>query len=84
MSIRRFIAGAVCPACGVMDKLVLLVGSKDNERECIGCGYRDSLADAPADELETRVNQPRLGEDALPHEDDVQPLELLDPGKPAK
>lgn len=83
MVTRRFIAGAVCPACGAVDKLVLLVGSPQGERECVSCGYSDKLADgAPDQELATRVNQPRPGEKPLSHEDDVQTLDLLDPRKP--
>ena len=36
---RRFIAGAVCPRCGEMDKLV--VDSDADTRECVRCGYGD-------------------------------------------
>lgn len=76
-TIRRFIAGALCPGCGAMDKLVLFVGSGEQRRECVSCGYRDSLADAPApSEPSTRVNQVRPGEAALAHEPDVQVLRL--------
>ena len=76
-TIRRFIAGALCPGCGAMDKLVLFVGSGEQRRECVSCGYRDSLADAPApSEPSTRVNQVRPGEAALAHETDVQVLKL--------
>lgn len=73
--VRRFIAGAVCPGCGAMDKLVLLMGSSDQRRECVSCDYSDSLADAPPPEPETRVNQVRPGE-ALAHEPEVQILQL--------
>jgi uncharacterized metal-binding protein (TIGR02443 family) len=74
--VRRFIAGAVCPGCGAMDKLVLLVGSSDQRRECVSCDYSDSLADAPPPEPDTRVNQVRPGEAALAHEPEVQILQL--------
>jgi hypothetical protein len=76
-TIRRFIAGAVCPSCGALDKLVLFVGSSEQRRECVSCGYSDSLADAPAPpEPATRVNRVRPGEAALAHEPDVQVLRL--------
>ena len=61
---RRFIAGAVCPRCGEMDKLV--VDSDADTRECVRCGYGDERpgdADnrpggAAAPELTTRVSRP--------------------------
>lgn len=84
MVTRRFIAGAVCPACGAMDKLVMLMESSDKRRECVSCGYNDGLDKAPApDEPPTRVNQVRPGAPTLAHEDEVQTLTLSD-GKPAR
>jgi len=53
---RRFIAGAVCPRCGLMDKIV--VDSEADIRECISCGFQDQRPlDKPA-EPRTRVNRP--------------------------
>ncbi len=78
---RRFIAGAICPRCGAMDKLVLYVGSPEQRRECVGCGYQDNLAAAPVShEPPTRVNQARPGEAPLAHETEVQVLHLARPG----
>jgi uncharacterized metal-binding protein (TIGR02443 family) len=59
---RRFIAGAVCPRCGLMDKL--LVDSETQKRECVSCGFGDSRPDGEVAELATRVNRPaaRLSE----------------------
>ncbi|NUT74251.1 YheV family putative metal-binding protein [Pseudomonas sp. C1C7] len=58
---RRFIAGAVCPACSEPDKLVMW--SEDNvpHRECVACGYSDTLNEqglSVPKELGTRVNTP--------------------------
>lgn len=36
---RRFIAGAVCPRCGDMDKIV--VDAETDRRECIACGFSE-------------------------------------------
>lgn len=70
----------MCPQCKAIDKLVLYVGSTDQRRECVSCGYRDSLPDAPVSpEPSTRVNQVRPGEAPLPHETEVQVLQLGDP-----
>jgi uncharacterized metal-binding protein (TIGR02443 family) len=38
---RRFIAGAVCPKCGALDRIVLEDG--DRRRRCIACGFTDTL-----------------------------------------
>jgi uncharacterized metal-binding protein (TIGR02443 family) len=53
---RRFIAGAVCPRCGLMDKLRL--DSETRERDCVSCGFSDSLPASPVTEPATRVNRP--------------------------
>jgi uncharacterized metal-binding protein (TIGR02443 family) len=77
---RRFIAGAVCPQCQRLDKLVLYIDSPEQRRECVGCGYQDHLAEDPASaEPPTRVNQARPGEAPLAHETEVQVLHLGDP-----
>jgi uncharacterized protein len=83
---RRFIAGAVCPRCSQMDKIVMY----DNDlgervRECVSCGYRDALDErGNPTELSTRVNQPRAGEKPLAHEDEVRVINIVDASKGAK
>jgi uncharacterized protein len=55
---RRFVAGAVCPKCSEMDKLVVYHEDGKDFRECVACGYKDEMRFKPANrELETRVNQ---------------------------
>lgn len=81
---RRFIAGAVCPRCARMDKIVMFEEGGQKHRECVSCGFRDVIDEGPAaSEVETRVNQPRPGQ-TLAHEDDVQILDLGAPAKPKK
>lgn len=83
---KRFIAGAVCPRCAELDKIVMY----DNEhgervRECVSCGYRDALDErGNPTELATRVNQPRAGEKPLVHEDEVRIINIVDAGGGAK
>ena len=36
---KRFIAGAKCPACGVVDRVVLMTSADDEWIECIECGH---------------------------------------------
>ncbi|MGB1906333.1 MAG: YheV family putative zinc ribbon protein [Spongiibacter sp.] len=79
---RRFIAGAVCPKCAEMDKTVMYrVSDTEQKRECVRCGHTETIHDeAPATaEPATRVNQPRVGEEALPHEDEVRVVSIIDP-----
>ncbi|MEO9523413.1 YheV family putative zinc ribbon protein [Marinobacter alexandrii] len=64
---KRFIAGAVCPRCAEMDKIMMYTTDDDDQvRECVACGFTDAVSDAeqPASnpELETRVNK-RKNED---------------------
>lgn len=37
--IKRFLAGAQCPACGLMDKLVVYRQQELEHVECVRCGY---------------------------------------------
>lgn len=62
---RRFIAGAVCPRCALMDKIV--VDLDTDQRICVSCGFcepRPGLPEgAPVDkaakpaEIPTRVSR---------------------------
>jgi uncharacterized metal-binding protein (TIGR02443 family) len=75
---RRFVAGAVCPRCSEMDKLVVYNQDGKDYRECVACGYKEEMHFKPvARELDTRVNQT---------EDDkkeaVQVINILPLGKP--
>ncbi|SDU37351.1 hypothetical protein SAMN05216296_3386 [Pseudomonas pohangensis] len=40
---KRFIAGAVCPACGEMDRILMWNVDDVPHRECVACGYADTL-----------------------------------------
>ena len=59
VSKRRFIAGAVCPACSEMDKIQMWDEDSVPHRECVACGYADTLderGNSVPKELPTRVN----------------------------
>jgi uncharacterized metal-binding protein (TIGR02443 family) len=77
---RRFIAGAVCPQCSEIDKIVMYDDAAGQRvRECVRCGYKDALDEnGNPTELVTRVNQPRPGEQPLAHEDEVAVVRVLD------
>lgn len=36
---QRFIAGAVCPRCGLPDKIV--VDQETDQRRCVSCGFSE-------------------------------------------
>ncbi|NIB39518.1 YheV family putative metal-binding protein [Pseudomaricurvus alkylphenolicus] len=55
---RRFIAGAVCPRCSEMDKIVVYEKEGKDYRECVRCGFVDEMRfQQQVRELETRVNK---------------------------
>ncbi len=86
---RRFIAGAVCPRCALMDKIV--VDLDTDQRECIACGFKEARPGAgptvgkvelqgPAGnprELPTRVSRPAARRVETP----AEPVRLVDPRK---
>ncbi|MFA7553181.1 MAG: YheV family putative zinc ribbon protein [Spongiibacteraceae bacterium] len=88
--VKRFIAGAVCPRCAEMDKLLMYDDDQQQQvRECVRCGYQDVMTDSgpkqlSGEEIKTRVNQPRVGEQPLSHEDEVQVVNIIDPNPGAK
>ncbi|WP_166268665.1 YheV family putative zinc ribbon protein [Marinobacter caseinilyticus] len=62
---KRFIAGAVCPRCAEMDKIMMFTNDEGQFRECVACGFSDqkSELDESAAEIETRVNKRKNEED---------------------
>ncbi len=51
----RFIAGAICPSCKAMDRLV--VDMETDERSCIECGFKENRPQQVAKEPTTRVTR---------------------------
>lgn len=55
---KRFIAGAVCPRCGAMDRITVFSKDGKDYRECVECGFSDERRlKGAAVELRTRVEQ---------------------------
>ena len=76
----RFIAGALCPACGEMDRLVVEPESDSKSgnpppRRCVACGYTDALQSASSQVPNTRLTG---GLRQLP-ETPSRPVRILDP-----
>lgn len=61
---KRFIAGAVCPACGATDTIRMWNVEGVAQRSCAVCGFGDTLDEqghARPNELPTRISQPKPG-----------------------
>ncbi|GAA3904047.1 hypothetical protein GCM10022228_12870 [Halomonas cibimaris] len=80
-SVKRFIAGVVCPRCAAMDRIRAWEQNGVRYRECVHCDFFEQLPidETSAEELTTRVNAVR---DEQKHQDEVVPVRILDPGKP--
>lgn len=77
---KRFIAGAVCPKCAEMDRLVSYSNEEGTFKECVVCGFIEKqLVQVETSELDTRVNHGLESEAG----DDVQVVQLINP-KPTK
>jgi len=73
---KRFIAGAVCPRCGEMDRLVSYSSAEGTFKECVACGFEEKqLAQVELDELGTRVNHLPDNDSA---DDAVQVVQFVD------
>jgi len=56
MSKRRFIAGAVCPKCAAVDRLVLeALDNQSPQRRCVACGFVDTDRVGSSPEPKTRL-----------------------------
>jgi uncharacterized protein len=76
---KRFIAGAICPRCSEMDKLMMYRENEKDFRECVSCGFHDEMRfKQNTRELDTRVN---VVEEQVAEETQVL---ILDPSASAK
>ncbi len=60
---KRFIAGAVCPACEAIDGIRMWEVDGVPHRDCVHCGYSDTLnadGNTVPNEIATRVNTSAL------------------------
>ena len=68
--VKRFIAGAVCPACTTMDTIRMYQLDGISYRECVECGFGDSLderGNSVPRELPTRVTVKEVKKPATSH-----------------
>ena len=74
--VRRFIAGAVCAACGAVDRTIVERGEDGERVRCVNCGA--TRAKPPAGS-----NYPggRLATSGSRSTESARPVRLLDPGR---
>ena len=72
----RFIAGAVCPSCKAVDRIV--VDLETDERSCVDCGFSEKRPQVSAQEPATLVTRgsARLVETT------AEPVRLMTPEPP--
>lgn len=71
---KRFIAGAVCPRCSEMDKVINYHEDGKNYRECVACGFMDEIRlQSPPQEPATRLREENA------EEVEVQAVKILQP-----
>ena len=71
----RFIAGAVCPRCRAVDRIVVRNAEDGAERACVACGFREAAAvSSPAPTL-GRHDAPPSPRDEAP----AQRVTIVDP-----
>lgn len=78
---RRFIAGAVCPRCGKMDKIV--VNLDTDQRECVACDFSEARPQPDTGsqrEIPTRVSRAAARRVETP----AEAVTLVDTGKKAQ
>lgn len=75
MIVKRFVAGAVCPRCGEMDKIRSYTTEEGSFRDCVNCDFEEKqLAQVEQKELGTRVNQYEEASDSS-----VQVVNIVEP-----
>ncbi len=76
---RRFIAGAVCPQCRALDRLVLesCGDGVEQQRRCVACGFNETMeATGGPSAIVPRARFERSQAAPVDH----QPVKILDPG----
>tara|TARA_B100001063_G_C16598528_1_gene469438 strand:+ start:554 stop:793 length:240 start_codon:yes stop_codon:yes gene_type:complete len=72
---KRFIAGAVCPKCAEMDRLVSYSNEDGTFKECVACGFIEKqIVQVEQSELDTRVNHAPEQKD-----EDAQVVKIIQP-----
>ena len=87
MTKGRFIAGAVCPDCRELDKIMVRKTPAGDERHCVACGFSDQARDLvdeaqdltllPAGKLDAIATARRVGTGSI--DESQQPVRIISP-----
>ncbi|MFI2811052.1 MULTISPECIES: YheV family putative zinc ribbon protein [Microbulbifer] len=72
---KRFIAGAVCPRCSAMDRIVNFREGDRNYRECVECGFKDEIR------LQSTPRIPDTRVQRTPDAEHEAPVKIIQPPK---
>lgn len=73
---KRFIAGAVCPRCGAMDRIHIYESDGEQYKACVACDFEEKMMlTVTPGELETRVNH--LADKEFAQQDAVSVVKIL-------
>jgi uncharacterized metal-binding protein (TIGR02443 family) len=72
MANRRFIAGAVCPQCQAIDRLIVEDVDGERRQRCVACGFSERAAQAGPGLVKGRLEKPRVAAEP-------EPLRIVDP-----
>lgn len=75
----KFIAGAVCPSCQAMDRIMVTGSGDDEQRHCVACGYKDGKAPAGGTLPGTRFSKPVGASGGGGDADSVTPVKIIQP-----
>lgn len=79
ISNKRFIAGAVCPRCGILDVVVVWNDDTSVFRGCVNCDYQELMEDSETEvsnvNLITRVSSGF--DEKIVLDDEEKPLRIL-------
>ena len=77
---RRFVAGAVCPRCKAMDRLVISQSEDGALLECVSCGFQDLRTESDQAPMEpgTRLGRPLSVPAVSDDPEAVVPVRILD------
>ena len=77
MKTKRFIAGAVCPSCGVMDCVRMFRSETGRDyRECVECGFSDVMEVDP--KLEGELPDTRIAREEKVLEEHTDIIRFVD------
>lgn len=80
MSKGRFIAGAVCPECQMMDRVLVETVQQVEQRRCVNCGYTDQLVQSHLGGVPR--GKPEKQSNATEDAQQTQKIRIFDPQAP--